>query len=620
MEDFSIQVEKVTGQASDTVVCSVFSARVSMANSNVGTLVSCILVKGEIGDIGETQKNIFEIAQKKLESADGRILASLESATSAIKSYGQELEINLVHTFFFDNACYVSRAGDGVKLFVFDPPKSVEIKFKSGSGPISSGQTYLIATEAFLSIFDTSVLAQDAEVDFAGITDEVARDIAGEENRNEVGAAFISVNNGLEREKREDAEEGEREAEVEEAKEGEKNEEVNEEEGREAGEESGEREIPEPRPEARRANFLALLLVKAQGELGRLRRGDIGAIRRNIVTIAIIAVLVLAASGFYSFYQKGEREKLAKFNEYMTTASSKFGEGVAIIELNKSRARDILVEAEREVNLALEIKPDDEKARGLAADITQKLKETEVTSNVDFGEVADLGDSIKSLGFSGNNIIGISGSKLFTVNPATGDSTDVETAGGVDSGYVFDNKAFVISSNKVSRVDIVGGDEVEVGGKEGGLDIAVFSGNVYVLAKNSIAKFIPIEGGYSQETEYLNSAQEFASKSRFAIDGSIWVTAGNQVYKFTRGEKEDFEISGLVGGVGEFGIIYTNAALDNLYIVDTTNSALLVVSKDGVYEKVLQSSEFGRATDVVVDEEESKIYLSTGSKILEATL
>ncbi|MDZ4209780.1 MAG: hypothetical protein U1C56_01220, partial [Candidatus Curtissbacteria bacterium] len=120
--------------------------------------------------------------------------------------------------------------------------------------------------------------------------------------------------------------------------------------------------------------------------------------------------------------------------------------------------------------------------------------------------------------------------------------------------------------------------------------------------------------------EYLNSPVNFGAKSRFAIDGSIWVTSGKQIFKFTRGEKEDFEISGLVEGVGEFGLIYTNSSLDNLYVVDATNSALLVISKDGIYKGVYQAPEFAKASGVVVGEAEDEMFVAVGNKILSAKL
>jgi len=133
-------------------------------------------------------------------------------------------------------------------------------------------------------------------------------------------------------------------------------------------------------------------------------------------------------------------------------------------------------------------------------------------------------------------------------------------------------------SGNYSFTGLADGSLVEVGKVGAGSDIWVFFGNVYVLLPNSITKFIPVEGGYAEGSEYLNSPQSFSDKSHLAIDASIWVTSGSEILKFTRGDRGSFGISGLVSEVGEFSLIYTDANLQNLYVVDSTNSALLIIS------------------------------------------
>ena len=105
-----------------------------------------------------------------------------------------------------------------------------------------------------------------------------------------------------------------------------------------------------------------------------------------------------------------------------------------------------------------------------------------------------------------------------------------------------------------------------------------------------------------------------------AIDGNVWVTSGGNIFKFLRGEKQNFEISGLTGNSSVFGEIYTNGGLDNLYVVDKANSALLVISKDGVYKKAYQASEFSQAKGICVNADESKVFIAVGNKVLETSL
>ncbi|HSX18938.1 MAG TPA: hypothetical protein VLE91_02255 [Candidatus Saccharimonadales bacterium] len=641
-----VSVEKISGRPSESVVCTILKKTVNVADSGSGTLVSCILAAGE-GVAPEIISDIFEIAQKKLEGGDDGVLSSLKSALEASRNYNTNLVISFIHCFFFDDVCYIVRFGERVKLFVFAPPKSLEITFESGSGPAEAGQMYLLASDAFLSIFDTSVFANDADVDFADIIDGIATEIAGEENQAEIGAAFVSISGteiqrdrvGEGRDDVEAAEVGEETLAIESTEvtvDGDVSTSVEETSAIVAVAEQNvdtPADVPDENfqlrqaPDARRVglarfkfNPLSVVGWAISSNFQKIKSGDISVIRKNIVIIAVVIFLILGASVGFALYKKSQSEKNIEFNTHFSAASTKFNEANAIFELNRSRSRDILIDAEGEAKLALSVLPRDEKAQKLEADISSKLKDTNVASNVNFEQVASVGDGVKSLGFSGKNLVTISADKLFVVNTASGKVDKVNGQGNVISGIVYDNKAFVLSEDKVYKEDLVGGKISAVGTAAGGLDVSVFFGNVYVLTTDSILKFLPVESGYSNSTQYLDKNESFGADSHFSIDSSVWVTSGSKILKFTRGKKEDFGISGLSGGSGNLSLIYTSADLDNLYVLDSTNSAVLVIGKDGSYKKVLQSGEFSGISDLIVDSDEKTLYVAKGDKILKATL
>lgn len=658
--EVTVAIHKITGQPSAVSGCGVFTKRITLADLSVGTLVSCILVHGQGKDLGEVMRGIFEIAEKKLEGSEEGLLAVLEETLAPAKNYAAGVDVDLVHAFFYKQSlrsssldeletaglgdvCYIVRLGQAVRVFLFEPPKSAELNFESGSGPARAGQLYLIATDSFFSIFDTSPLTQAAEVDLEEVVDGIATEIGGEENQSEVGAAFVAitevsqvkeslfstsgkakVSHGSQEE--EQREEREEEQETEDGKGEEQTLEAPEEEISGEPTQIPEHKLTEALAHKAREKLTARVIeipkkisLSVFAEFAKIRRGEVGALRRNIVAVAIVIVLVLAVSVGITIYKKREAAKLAEFNRHVEAASAKYGEAVAILELNRNRAREILVEAERELKLAGEIKKDDERARKLTEDIAFRLKETEVSRDVAFREVANLNDSLKSVGIAGSSLIAISGDKIYEVSLATGEVSDIASGGGIRAGAVYERAVFVTSDSKITRVDLADSKSVDVSERGGGLDVSVFAGNVYVLTENSIRKFVPVASGYAQGTEYLSSPESFSSRSHFAIDGSIWVTAGGNIWKFLRGEKQDFAISGLTH-VGEFSLIYTTPNLDNLYVVDYSNSALLVIGKDGFYQKVLQSPEFSRATDLAVDELAEKLYIASGSRILEASL
>ena len=80
-----------------------------------------------------------------------------------------------------------------------------------------------------------------------------------------------------------------------------------------------------------------------------------------------------------------------------------------------------------------------------------------------------------------------------------------------------------------------------------------FVGNLYLLTKEGIAKFVPVENGFVEVGNYLSGEFSTAASSRFAIDGSIWVTSGVQILNFLQTKPQSFQISGLTSPAGEFG-------------------------------------------------------------------
>jgi len=610
MEEFSLKIEKIAGVASEHSACGVFNKKVTLADGTLGTVVSCILVKcEEEEDAQVVLRDIFELITTKLEGAEGSILAAVCKVSEAMQELvlGRKLEVSFIDTFFYENVCYIAKFGDGVRILVFEPPRFSEIKFEAGSGPIAAGQIYLIATDAFLSIFDSSVLTDNQNIDLEGIIDGLATKISVEDNQSETGAAFVYV--------RGEELDGVKETGGTKGTEGilqiEDTREIREEEMVEARE---EQKVESP---SKFKNPLPGFFKIIFGGLSKLQRGDIRAVlalRRNIVVFALVILLILVISVGWTLVQKSRREKIAEFEAHLATASSKYQEGVAIAELNKVRAREILIAADHEAGLALGIL-NDEKAKKLVSEISAKLKETETTSNVNFEVISEVASPLIGLAISGKNLIGISDDKIFEVETGEKKIREIKSSGNTKGGFVYDERVFILTDDKVYRVDLAGESKkiIEAAGYH---DISVFLGNVYLLSGEQIAKFVPLEGGDFWPTDYLNAKEDFGIKGRFAIDGSVWVTARDKIFKFTRGVRQNFEISGLTSKVGEFGVIYTSSQLDNLYVIDSVNSALLVIGKDGIYKRVYQSGEFARTADIVVNPGEKTMYLVSANKIL----
>lgn len=674
MQTLPVFVQKISGSAGDNIASNVFVGKANIfGHDEIANVVFCISCEVNNPSAGEENQDlkklvggVYEYFLGKLEGSQDSTFDALKNASLATEDYCKTSDIaaSFGVLLFAKNACYVFRTSDTVKVFVFQSGRQVELAIKEGSGQVKSGQIYILGTEEFFKIFDFSELS--GGVDLANVVDGVATLITSQEEQSKIAAAFAAIGDEekepeataveeKEEEKPEEAvevdkpeEKGEStELALDSASEPEKSEDVKEERREEVLETALAEESTVPNAEVEkvdearseidtqveeegeeeraRFNLLGLIsgvALRLLGEVKRLRGGDVGAIlrlRRNIVIIAILIFVILGTSVFIAQRNKQNREKDAAIEGYLTSASSNLSAAEAIIEINKARARDLLISADRDVKSALEVDSKNEKALSLAASIANRLKETEQASGVSFSTFADVGEEINSILLSDSDMVVVGEGQIFVVDSEGEEKTKIKISSGVRDASVYDRKAFVVLGDKIIKVNLSDSKSEEVIRRGNIGDIGVFVGNIYLLAGNTVLKMVPVENGYSNPTDYLTTSG-LGDKSNMAIDGSIWLTAGSKIQKYTRGEKEDFEISGLVGGTGEFSLIYTSVDIDNLYVVDQTNSALLVIGKDGNYKKVYQSTEFSKATSVLVDNSEKKMYLSVGSRILSADL
>lgn len=151
-------------------------------------------------------------------------------------------------------------------------------------------------------------------------------------------------------------------------------------------------------------------------------------------------------------------------------------------------------------------------------------------------------------------------------------------------------------------------------------DIFAFGSNVYLLdsLKNQIWKYTPTTTGYSDRLTYLaeGSKVDFAGAKQLYIDFSVWVLKSNaEIDRFTGGNTDNFSFGGLDKSVSDIKRIFISEKDDKAYLLDSNNSRLLVTKKNGQYLSQYTGEKFKTATDLVVDDENKKIYILEGGKI-----
>lgn len=638
---FKFQVEKIAGKPQSTGACGVFNKNLSLVDGTTGLLSCCVEVSGNQEDLSALLHKIFESSCEAIENSEAEILERLKKINALTQSYidTNSLDFNYIFCFFYKAACYVIRRGEMVGLWVYEQDDVQEINIDYGSGLLKENQIYLIANKSCTELFDFSVLSEP-DISLAEVIDGMATEIFAQENAL-LGAVFVKVS------KDEDEMVEESLAEEQEAADSEG----------ERGELEGtviDEAAPELQPDMEAENYpesaelvndnapgteatdevlpkkrVSLLVVFSGGikrvflEIKGVFRGDraaVGSFRKKLVMGAILIVIILAGSATYSIWKKNDAQTRVEVKSHIEAAAAKYNEGVSIIELNKERAKQILIEAQTEVKQALALDAKSEEAKQLEGNIQSKLKETEAGGNIALSSFAELNGEVKAIALNGKNLVALTGSAGFSVDTA-GKATDaVKDLKNVEAATLFDNKIFYTGSDGVFRQAISKGKPLAITEFKDAQDIGVFFGNVYLLKSNQVAKLVPIEEGYAAPTDYLDGTQAFTRSSRMAIDSNIWITSGGDILKYNKGKKVDFSVAGLPGKLGDLGPIFTDGNVDNLYVIDKANSVLLIIGKDGNYKKALQAVEIGKANSLVVNENEDTVYLAVGDKVLKASL
>ena len=364
---------------------------------------------------------------------------------------------------------------------------------------------------------------------------------------------------------------------------------------------------------------------------------------RSRLILAIILVIIIAAGVGLQYKNSRDKERMLQFNQNLQAAKDDFAQAKGLSSLNPIEAKTKLDGALTKITLALSSYPNSKEAQDLKKSIEQEsgsiLQQFEVPEFPLFLDLDLIKKDFKAESFT------LSASKLLLLDPTTKTlvSLDLtkkshqilsgkEELGDAKYASINGSLAFVYSQDKgIVRIDTQNQKVTEVAEKDPDWsqiqDIAGFAGNVYILdappAGGQVWKYLPTSSGYSAKREYLtkDTKESFTDALRMQIESSIYVLKqGGEILRFTKGAKDHFSYAGLDKGVKDPKSLFVSSDSENLYVLDSGNSRLLILTKTGEYKGQITGNKFGLATDLVVDEKGKKVYLLEGSKIYSVDL
>ena len=97
-----------------------------------------------------------------------------------------------------------------------------------------------------------------------------------------------------------------------------------------------------------------------------------------------------------------------------------------------------------------------------------------------------------------------------------------------------------------------------------------------------------------------------------AVNENIYITDGQNIWKFLRGKKQDFAVEQTATPLS-IDRLYTKQDSQNLYVLDKTNSRIIKLGVDGNILAQYYQPEISQTANFTVDEAAQKIYITSES-------
>ena len=542
---------------------------------NAGKLFAVISLESETpqeeNSLSIFGKEILENLEAEFFTLETKDMESVKSAVSkALEKTQEGVKISLTVGAITKNILYVFAKGKGqVHIKRADKLGKIlegeENELVSGSGFLEDKDIVILETPQFADIVTADILTGTLD---SQPVEQIAESLAPKVHEKEGGSASAVI---LEFNK--------------------ENEEEFIQEPSMPLQNESENELEATQQASERNLFFAKYLTLAKDKVQTINyRPSFDRSRKNIMTVAVILLLVLLMSIFFTIKKQNEAKAKALLDQYYAPAQKKYDEGQSLLDLNQALARDDFANAQKLLN----------EGEGKFEKGTSERKQVDDL----LAKVNDALNKTANIKVVTPQAVDSSQSKLLASEQNSGSSYAAKENSDI---YTLDQTGVLKNGKNIIKKDW---------GMAGGL--GVYYGNVYVLSKSNkqILKFVSTSSGYVETNYFTGTAPDVSNGQALAIDGSIWVLLKDgTVMKFTRGNSDNLSLTGLDKPFSSPTRIFTDVNTNNVYILDNGNSRIVVFNKDGAFQAQYQSPLLKDAKDFEVNEGDKKIYILSGGKI-----
>ncbi len=564
-----LRVAKIVSNASDSAWCQAYNAGglfavISLTRKDAQDLPQKALSPAGRDMVSALEAEFFSLEEKNLKT----ITAAVETV---IEKSPKDITVTLLVAAVVQNVLYGAVTGCGRLLMLRKKTlgtllstESPEKGTQSGSGFLENGDIFILETESFANTISSKTWLSSLDQN----NPEEASEILSPQIHETQDGSSCSMIVAYERQPEEEIEVLP----------------------------TPQQEVQLPEPEE--------IHIKKQKTPIRIPQlslpFSLSPVRIVILISALLIAGVLILGVIHTLKSHGEAKTKAAFDSIYNPAKAKYDEGHSLQDLNKTIAQD-----------------DFSKAKTILENGRSKLPPSSPEEKQILTLLNTVNDSLNSLtiGKATAKQVDLSSDPILAF--ASKHDSNPDIAQDDTNFYVADATGITQANKKTDKEKQIiqnSSSWKELGG------FGTYLGNMYVAdRKDGIIKYVPVGSNFSKSAYFSSgSSVDLSQAQSLAIDGSLWIlTKSGQINKFTKGNQDNFSISGLTTPFSGPTQIFTTVDGNNLYILDSANSRVVVLSKNGAFQIAYVADAFKNASIIDVLEGDKKIYALSGNTLWE---
>ena len=239
-----------------------------------------------------------------------------------------------------------------------------------------------------------------------------------------------------------------------------------------------------------------------------------------------------------------------------------------------------------------------------------------VLNNQEIKKIALLGDSIYAFGASNQAaFFKITDNSFTALDKITLEVNDAAVNSKNNQLIIAssDNKLYSINGNTLAKISANMPAELQQIDK-----LSFFNGRLYLLDKASknIFRLIQYGSSFSSPSVWLKKNIDVSQIASMSVDGKVVLLENNGKILIleTGNQGEELRLN-INPPLESPAVLFSNEKTKNMYVLDSQNKRLLVLSKNGDLINQYYSDFFNNLKDLAIDESSGNAYLLNGAKI-----